>query len=140
MCVKVQQMPWLINVICLYCEVRVHPEEIWWMHASCDEEHPCFDDYCWMGEWWMMIMAEWMMKAWCMMILDQFVWKVTVCSDSLVFWRHIASPPSLWAVWNTPPSARETVEGPPSPSHRGYELLQPGSGSKWETHTQKQRN
>lgn len=121
----VQLNQWLLNVIVL-----------WGKSPCCDEEHPCFDDYCWMHEWWAMttwwtmIMAEWMMKTWCMMFLARIVWKVSVCLDSLVFWRRTVSPPSLWAVWNTPPNARETVEGPPSPSRRGYELLQPGSGSE----------
>lgn len=83
----------LLNVICLCCEVRVHPVVMWCMHASCDEEHSCFDDYCWTHEWWAMttwwtmIMAEWM-KTWCFW-LEWFGKRVSVwthqCSDAVLF-------------------------------------------------------
>lgn len=51
----------VIVYICLYREVRVHPEVMWCMQAS---------ELWWRTSVnaWRLMVAEWMMKAWCSMI------------------------------------------------------------------------
>ncbi len=114
-------------VICLYREVRVHPEVMWCMQAS---------ELWWRTSVnaWRLMVAEWMMKAWCSMI-----YKVCLLGLTSVLMPYCFSTFSFSCL-NTPPNARETDEEHPSPSRRGYELLQPGSGSEWDAHRQKQSN